>query len=70
MLVNYLIEQLNRLPSLKFSLPSEAQWENVAMSGVIKIGATEWIQDKWDTSATMESNVNPVCIKNTLLIMF
>lgn len=33
------------------------------MSGIIKIGATEWMQDKWDTSATMESNVNPVCIK-------
>lgn len=61
--VNYFIEQLNRLSSLKFSLPSEAQWENAAMSGAIKIGATEWMQDKWDQSAIMESNVNPVCIK-------
>ena len=52
---------MNRLSSLNFSLPSEAQWENAAQSGNIEFGGTEWMKDKWDTSATIESNVNPVC---------
>lgn len=59
--IKYFIEDLNRLSSLNFSLPSEAQWENAAQSGNIEFGGTEWMKDKWDTSATIESNVNPVC---------
>lgn len=59
--IKYFIEDLNRLSSLNFSLPSEAQWENAAMHGKIEFGETEWMKDKWDTSATIESNVNPVC---------
>lgn len=59
--IKYFIEDLNRLSSLNFSLPSEAQWENAAMYGKIEFGETEWMKDKWDTSATIESNVNPVC---------
>ena len=46
LIANFITEQLSGLSSLKFSLPSEAQWENAAMSGVIKIGATECMQDK------------------------
>ena len=52
---------MNRLSSLNFSLPSEAQWENAAMYGKIEFGEIEWMKDKWDTSATIESRVNPVC---------
>lgn len=59
--IKYFIEYLNRLSSLNFSLPSEAQWENAAMYGKIEFGETEWMKDKWDTSATIESRVNPVC---------
>lgn len=61
--INYFIEDLNRLSSLKFSLPTEAQWENAAQSGNIEFGDTEWMQDKWDPSAAMESKINPVCVK-------
>lgn len=59
--IKYFIEYLNRLSSLNFSLPSEAQWENAAMYGKIEFGEIEWMKDKWDTSATIESRVNPVC---------
>ena len=61
--IRYFIDDLNRLSSLKFSLPSEAQWENAAMLGNIEFGETEWMQDKWDPSATIDSTVNPVCTK-------
>lgn len=61
--IRYFIDELNRLSSLKFSLPSEAQWENAAQSGNIEFGDTEWMQDKWDPSAAMESKINPVCVK-------
>lgn len=59
--IGYFIDELNRLSSLKFSLPSEAQWENAAMLGNIEFGNLEWMQDKWDPSATIDTTINPVC---------
>lgn len=61
--IGYFIDELNRLSSLKFSLPSEAQWENAAMLGNIEFGNPEWMQDKWDPSATIDTTINPVCTK-------
>lgn len=51
--ISYFIENLNRLSSLKFSLPTEAQWENAARSGNIEFGDYEWMQDNWDPLADM-----------------
>ena len=59
--INEFINRINHLASLKFNLPSEAQWLQAVDINILKEGTHEWTLDCWDPKIEFKNNLNPVC---------